>query len=182
MCPPFQHKDRTDLEWQKQTGGGLGSVSRLGLRKLGPGAARGTIPWARTTQWSPSQKRAWPSALCQPPSPPTRPRHLDCVASSRPEPRGVLGDLVTTRTAQRLLCTRRFPYVVNFLLGGFVLFSRSCARGLEGPGCPTALVAFFPGAEGLSSPCSAGHVVSRIAQEAPLAQTWKSVLQLRLPG
>lgn len=181
MCPPFQHKDRTDLEWAKTDWGWAGVSSKTWtVRKLGPGAARGTVPGARATQGSPSQKQAWPSALCQPP--PTRPRHLDYAASSRPEPQGVLGDLMTARTAQHLLCTRRFPYVVDFLLCGFVLFCPSCARGLEGPGCPTALVTFSPGAEGLSSPCSAGHVVSRIAQEAPSAQTWKSILQLRLPG
>ena len=100
--------------------------------------------------------------------PPTRPRHLDCVASSRPEPRGVLGDLVTARTAQHLLCTRRFPYVVNFLLGGFVLFSRSCARGLEGPGCPTALFAFSPEAEGLSIPALRGM----LCRELPKKLLW----------
>lgn len=165
--------EKTDWGWA-----GVGSKTWT-VRKLGPGAARGTVPGARPAWWSPS--RRGPGHQHYASHTPADPYHSDCAASSWPEPRDVLDDLMTAWTAQHLLCTRRFPYVVHFLSGGFVLFSPSCARGLEGPGCPTALIASSPGAEGLSSPCSAGHVVSRIAQEAPSAQTWKSVLQLHLP-
>lgn len=171
-----QHREHTDLKWA-----GVGSKMWT-VRKVGPGAARGTVPGARTAQWSPSQEGAWASALCPPPPPtPRRLLSLRLCGTLSARTMRCLGDLMTAWTAQHLLCARRFPYVVDFLPDGFVLFSPSCARGLEGPGCPTALIASSPGAEGLSSPCSAGHVVSRIAQEGPSAQTWKSVLQLRLP-